>query len=148
MLPEENQYIILSLGQIKQSGYLNPKIENPKNNNCFSNSSLLKILKKNNQYTYNIELLEEVKCNAIEDVPTIKITGKVVKYLETGDIYVEEGALATSYSGEDLTDNIITTVTGSGSTIDTTEEGAYQITYSITHNNKTMIAVRNVFVTI
>lgn len=148
LLPEEDDYILLSLGQIKQAGFLEQKIENPKKNNCFSNSSLLKISKKNNQYDYSIDSLEEVKCSLVLAAPTIKLNGKAVEYIETGFEYIDEGATAFSPTGEDITASMVTSTSGSGTTIDTTIEGQYQIIYSITYNNKTMIAIRNVFVTL
>lgn len=147
MLPENNDAIILSLGQIKQSGNLERIIKNPKNNKCFSNDTLLQITKNNNTFLYEIKYLKETECDELEDAPTLKLNGSVTEYIKVGENFTDMGSIAKTSDNVDITDNIVTTITGSSNVIDTTQTGTYQITYSITDNNKTMIALRNIFIT-
>ena len=146
LLPEENQTIKLSLGQLKQAGYLEPKITNPTNNQCFSNESILSITKYNNSYIYKVDEITDVDCSLIEDTPTIKLNGNVVEYLQSGETYEDAGAIAKDSSGKDMTGNINKTISGSGDVIDTMVVGNYIITYKVTNNGKTMTAIRNVFI--
>ena len=146
LLPNENETIYISLGQLKQSGHAEQIIKNPKNSKCFSKESILSITKYHNSYIYEAKEIVDVKCDLIKDTPTIKLNGSAVEYLAMDDIYTEMGATAKSSNGTDITDNIVMTVTGSGDSVDTIEVGTYTITYSITSNGKTMTAIRNVFV--
>jgi len=146
LLPEDNDSIKLSLGQLKQSGFAEKEIKNPKNNKCFSNESILSITKYNNSYIYEVEEIVDVDCNLIENTPTIKLNGNVVEHLKVGDSYIDAGVIALDSSGNDITGNVVTTITGSGTSIDTSDVGTYTITYSITDGGKTMTAIRNVLV--
>lgn len=146
LLPEKNETIKLSLGQLKQAGYLELKITNPKNNKCISNETLLNITKYDNSYIYEVEDVINVSCDLIKDTPTIQLNGSVVEILNVGNAYLDKGVIAKDLSGRDITNSVITTISGSGTEIDTTKTGSYIIEYSITNNGKTMTAIRNVFV--
>lgn len=146
LLPEENETIKLSLGQLKQAGYVDPKITNPKNNKCFSNSILLNITRYNNNYIYEVEEEAYVDCTLIKDTPTIKLNGSVVEILSIGDNHLDKGVLAQDASGKDITNSVVTTISGSGTQINTTIKGNFVIEYSVTNGGKTTTAIRNVFV--
>ena len=89
----------------------------------------------------------DIECELIENTPTISLNGNVVEYLKVGDAYTEQGASAKDYEGNDISDSITTSITGSGSSVDTSSVGNYTITYSVTIDNKTMMVIRNVIVT-
>ena len=146
LLPDDNNSIRLSLGQLKQDGFVESKISNPKTGKCFSNESTLIITKHNNSYIYEVEKISDVDCSLIEDTPTIKLDGSVVEHLYIGDVYVDEGATAKSGSGDDITSDITSNITGTGTSIDTSIEGNYTITYTVTNNGSTATAIRNVSV--
>jgi len=146
MLPEVGDSATLTLGQLKQTGNAEYKIVNPKNNKCFSNESLVSIINNNGSYEYEITELVDVKCSLIENVPTININGNIIEYVYVGDIYTDLGATAKSSNKVDITSSITKTISGSGTTIDTTKEGNYMITYKVTNGGKTMTAIRNVYV--
>lgn len=146
LLPEANDTIKLSLGQLSQTGFISYEIQNPKTNKCFSNESILTISKYNNTYVYKAEEMLDVDCDLINEAPTIKLNGNVVEYLNIGDVYTEVGATAKSSDGTDITSSIATTITGSGTSIDTSVSGTYTITYSITSDEKIMTAIRTVIV--
>lgn len=147
ILPEEGETIKLSLGQLKQAGFIEMKINNPKNNKCFSNDSILSIKKHNNSYIYKAEETIDVDCNLIEDTPTIKLNGNVVEYLYIGDTYVEKGATAKASNGTDITSAITTTISGDSESIDTTKEGNYIVKYNVVNNGKSTTTIKNILVT-
>lgn len=146
LLPEENNTITLSLGQLAQSGHASSKIKNPKNNKCFSNESLLKIIRYNNSFIYKAEELIDIDCDLIKNAPTIKLNGDVVQYLSVGNTYIEKGATAKDADGIDISNNIKITISGNGNSIDTTNTGTYNITYSITNDEKIMTAIRTIII--
>ena len=146
LLPEENDTIKLSLGQLKQAGFLEIKIKNPTNSKCFSNEINLKIVSYNNSYIYEVEDINSIDCDLIEDAPIIKLNGSVVEYLNIGEEYVDAGVIAQNSEGEDITNSVTTTISGSGTIIDTTKEGSYTITYRVEENDKVMTAIRNVII--
>lgn len=146
LLPESKDTVTLSLGQLKQSGHASYEIKNPKNDKCFSNESLLTITKRNNGYIYNVQNMIDVDCDLIKDVPTIKINGDIVEYVKIGSTYNDLGATAKDYTGTDISSSIEKIISGSGN-IDTFSKGSYTITYKVTDNGKTMIAVRTVIIT-
>jgi len=145
LLPEDNNTVTLTLGQLKQGGYIQKKIKNPKTNKCFSNETLLNITKYNETYVYKVKKIIETACELQESEPIITLNGNIIEYVTVGDNYTDLGASAKDANGTDLTSDITTTISGSG-TIDTSVTGNYIITYNVTNNGKTVSAIRNVFV--
>lgn len=146
LLPEDNDTIKLSLGQLSQTGYIDYEIKNPKTNKCFSNESILTISRYNNTYIYKAEEMIDVDCDLVNKAPIIKLKGNVVEYLNIGDTYTEVGATAKDSNGTDITSSITTTITGSGTSVDTSTLGTYTITYSVTSDEKIMTAIRTIVV--
>lgn len=146
LLPEDNSVVTLSLGQLAQSGHVNYKIENPKNNKCFSTESELTITKYNNNYVYEVKDISDVDCDDLEELPTIKLNGNVVEYLNIGDDYTEIEVSAKSYDGEYITDSVTQTITGDGTSISTVAPATYNITYKVNDNGKIMSAIRTIIV--
>lgn len=146
LLPEDNSVVTLSLGQLAQSGHVNYKIENPKNNKCFSTESELTITKYNNNYVYEVKDISDVDCDDLEELPTIKLNGNVVEYLNIGDDYTEIEVSAKSYDGEYITDSVTQTITGDGTSISTSAPATYNITYKVNDNGKIMSAIRTIIV--
>lgn len=147
LLPESNETIKLSLGQLKQAGFADIKITNPKNNKCFSNDSVLSIKRYNNSYIYDVENIVDTDCDLVDDTPSIKLNGDIIEYLYIGDTYVDKGATAKDSSGNDITDSITTTISGSGTSIDTSKAGNYTVTYKVVNNGKTATMIKNIFIT-
>lgn len=146
LLPEDNSVVTLSLGQLAQSGHVNYKIENPKNNKCFSTESELTITKYNNNYVYEVKDISNVDCDDLEELPTIKLNGNIVEYLNIEDTYDEMGVIAKSYDGEYITDSVTQTITGDGTSISTIAPATYNITYKVNDNGKIMSAIRTIIV--
>lgn len=145
-LPEQGDAIKLTLGQLKQSGYVDMKVANPKNNKCLSNEMLFTITSKNNSYIYEVGDVIDVECSSVEDAPTIDIDNEVVRYLEVGEEYTATEVTAKDSSNSDITSSMTTNITGTSTSISTTSAGKYVITYKVTKDGKTMAAIQNVFV--
>ena len=145
-LPEDNETIKITLGQLKQAGLLNIDVKNPMNNKCFSNESVLKIVSYNNSYIYEVDDIKNVECDVVQDAPIIKLKGDEVEYLSVGKEYSDLGFASQNINGEDITSSVTTTISGSGTTIDTTKKGTYIITYRVEDNGKVMSAIRNVII--
>ena len=146
LLPEDNGVVTLSLGQLAQSGHVNYKIENPKNNKCFSTESELTITKYNNSYVYEVKDVISTDCDNLENLPTIKLNGSAVEYLNVGDSYNEMGVSAKSYDDRNLNDSVTKTITGDGTSISTISPATYNITYKVNDNGKIMTAIRTIIV--
>lgn len=146
LLPDDNGVITLSLGQLAQSGHVNYKIENPKNNKCFSTESELTITKYNNSYVYEVKDVISTDCDNLENLPTIKLNGNIVEYLNVEETYNEIGVSAKSYDDRNLNDSVTKTITGDGTSISTISPATYNITYKVNDNGKIMTAIRTIIV--
>ena len=146
LLPDDNGVITLSLGQLAQSGHVNYKIENPKNNKCFSTESELTITKYNNSYVYEVKDVISTDCDNLENLPTIKLNGSAIEYLNVGDSYNDIGVSAKSYDDRNLKDLVTKTITGDGTSISTISPATYNITYKVNDNGKIMTAIRTIIV--
>ena len=146
LLPDDNGVITLSLGQLAQSGHVNYKIENPKNNKCFSAESKLTITKYNNSYVYEVKDVISTDCDNLDNLPTIKLNGNIVEYLNVGDTYNDIGVSAKSYDDRNLKDLVTKTITGDGTSISTISPATYNITYKVNDNGKIMTAIRTIIV--
>lgn len=140
LLPETEESITLTVGQLQQLGNLELEIKNPKTNKCISNSSLLTISKRKNNYIYDVKQLNEINCNLNSNVPTIDVDG-IIEYVNVGETFTEN-VTAKSSNGTNITSSIVRT----GNSITTSSEGYYQITYTVEDNGRSMTAVKNVFV--
>lgn len=135
-LPENNdEYIIVELGQIKASGYIDTEIINPLTGELFPNDTQIKITKKGKKYVY--EVVEGSGTEGNTDmpsmqVPIITLNGNKITNISLGGTYTELGATAKTSDGTDVSSNI--EITG---TVDTTTEGTYYIKYNITNNGHT-----------
>ena len=93
LLPtKKSEVLTLTLGSLKADGYLEYELKDPKNNKCFSTESELTITKYNNSYVYEVKDIISTECNNLENLPTIKLNGNVVEYLniDDDDIYIFE----------------------------------------------------------
>ena len=54
-LPEEGDKITLTLGELKQSGFIDKNIRNPKTEQLFNDNMVLTIENKNGQYHYIVD---------------------------------------------------------------------------------------------
>jgi len=148
-LPEEDgEVLTITLGNLKSDGYIEYDVKNPLNGKCFDNSVALIITKRNKTYDYSIDLdtiKESDECEAETDGPMIVLNGNMIEDVEINSIYVDKGVKAKDKNGNDITSDVITTITGSGNVVNTSNlSNQYIITYSVTSNGKTAKTSRTI----
>jgi len=148
-LPEKDgEELTITLSNLKADGYIEYDVKNPKTNKCFDNEMLLKIVNESGNYTYSIDvktIKESETCEFNPDAPIIILKGNSVENIEINDIYVDKGVTAVDKDGNDITNNVVTVITGSGSSIDTSKlSNQYVINYTVSANGKTSTISRTV----
>ncbi len=84
MVPGDS--IVVTIGQLKKSGYLEERIINPKTKKEFSNCTRIEIKKVNNNYEYKLDenTIDPTNCN--EDFNSdIVISGPSKQYIKNGE---------------------------------------------------------------
>lgn len=142
------EQLTLNLGILKSEGYVDYDIKNPKNNHCFDNSMLLKIIKVNNYYDYEIDLnsIKEMdSCEVDMHSPKIILNGSSIELVEINSIYNDLGVIAKDSNGNNITNNVTKIITGSGNSVNTTRlNNQYVITYTVSSDGKTVSTSRTV----
>lgn len=146
LLPENNKdYIVITIGELKQEGFLDYEFRNPKTQKCYSNSVELIITKNEKSYDYGFygDLYDgkETDCGTIAYEPFIYLRGKNPIHIDQYEEYVEPGYTAKNESGVDITSNVIVT-----NNIDNTKFGNYVVKYTITNNGISKTKKRTVIV--
>lgn len=146
LLPEKNKdYFIITIGELKQEGFLDYELRNPKTQKCYSNSVELLITKNDKAYDYSFysDLYDgkETDCGTIAYEPFIYLKGKNPIHIDQYEEYVEPGYTAKNESGDDITSNVIVT-----NNINNTEFGNYVVKYTITNNGISKTKKRTVIV--
>ena len=146
LLPEKNKdYIVITIGELKQEGFLDYELRNPKTQKCYSNSVELLITKNDKAYDYSFysDLYDgkETDCGTIAYEPFIYLKGKNPIHIDQYEEYVEPGYTAKNESGDDITSNVIVT-----NNINNTEFGNYVVKYTITNNGISKTKKRTVIV--
>ena len=149
-LLESNDTVTITLGVLKQGGYLPINIKNPKTRKDFSNESLITITKNGNNYDIKLNLvdLENVTETIDSNSPMLVLNGNYIEYVEVNSEYQEKGAYAYSDTGERLNVSNPTIKQNNNvvSQINTSTLGTYNVIYEVTHNGKTTSATRTVIV--
>lgn len=150
LLPEnEGKIITITLGQLKMGGYIDSDLKNPKTNKCFGNDMLLTVKRYQKNYLYTVDEESGTEIGSCDEYikPYIILNGDSITYVEFGDTYADLGVVAKDASGNNITSSVTTTITGSGSTVDTSAIGnKYTITYSVTSGDDTASINRTVIV--
>ena len=146
LLPEKNKdYFIITIGELKQEGFLDYELRNPKTQKCYSNSVELLITKNDKAYDYSFysDLYDgkETDCGTIAYEPFIYLKGKNPIHIDQYEEYVEPGYTPKNESGADITSNVIVT-----NNINNTEFGNYVVKYTITNNGISKTKKRTVIV--
>ena len=146
LLPEKNKdYFIITIGELKQEGFLDYELRNPKTQKCYSNSVELLITKNDKAYDYSFysDLYDgkETDCGTIAYEPFIYLRGKNPIHIDQYEEYVEPGYTAKNESGVDITSSVVVT-----NNINNTEFGNYVVKYTITNNGISKTKKRTVIV--
>ncbi len=135
--------VIVSVGDLKQQGYIEFDIKNPITNKCISNNTEVLITIDGKKYSYKINGSiidgEDNECGTILAKPNLYLMGKNPLIISQGQEFIEPGYTATTVNGDDISRS--TVVEGS---VDTSTIGNYELTYKITDDGITSIKKRKV----
>lgn len=164
-LPKKGKTININLSQLKQLGYVDVNIKNPKTGELFSNSTniIIENIGKNVSKTYEDYTLYSgdykfsLDINTIlddtefdENSPNINLQGDIVYLLDLNSDYKEPGYVALSKNGKIITDSVSIVIRNNKNSvleIDTSKLGVYYIDYTVTNNEKTTTVTRTVIIT-
>ena len=101
---KEGESKTLTLGIIKQGGYLPIDIKNPITKKSFSNESNINISKINGNYNIELNLFDISNYNEKIDYnsPIIILNGSYIEYVDVFSEYEEKGATAQDYEGKTI----------------------------------------------
>ena len=147
----DGDIITITLGSLKNGGYVDVDIKNPTTNQLFPDDMLIEIERKGNNYEYRI--VEGSGGSGGDDVigaPTLILKGSATLYVEVGGTYQEPGYTAQTYNGNAIpNDRVTVTIRLNGtevSNVDTTQISTYEIEYSVTDQGYTTTITREVIV--
>jgi len=149
-LPKKEETITITLGNLKQSGYIKSNLKNPNTKEKFSNYLLMTITKKNKEYIYDVleESVMEDYNEINEKAPMIILKGNYIEYVELGHPYEEKGYYAFTKDGKEA-DEFESTIEYEGrnvSYINTNKLGTYNVTYRASYAKEFSTAYRKIIV--
>ena len=124
LIYEDGEEIIVTLSDLKEQGYIEYDIKNPKTSICLANTMQFKItrVKDNEKDTYEYEFIDGElvdgalkDCEAVSKTPSIYLLGDNPQKIEvTNDSTLtydslDPGATAKSSTGEDMSSSIVKT---------------------------------------
>lgn len=94
----------LTLGVVKQGGYLPVDIKNPLTKKSFSNGSVINVVKTNGVYNIEVNLVDVENYNESLDSnsPILVLNGDYIEYVDVFSDYVDKGATAQDYLGSSI----------------------------------------------
>lgn len=172
-LPNENDKIYITLGQLKYNGYIEADIKDPNTDEQIPDDFVISIsnvgskyknedvyAKKNGNYLYKVEVNLMNSSNYDERRPEIILTGKNLEANSTDDyvttinqnsLLEEATYTATSYNDNDLTDKVTINIMYNDNAVDevdTSKVGIYYINYTVIDNfGYANTVIRSVIVT-
>ena len=145
-----NDKTTITLGTLKQGGYLPIKIKNPKTKKDFSNESKITITKTYDIYEIKVDMqdLQNVTETLDANSPILILNGDYVQYVEVKTPYQELGATAMSADGTSISVSspVIKQNGNTVSQIDTSQLATYNVIYEVSDLNGTTSATRTVIV--
>lgn len=143
--------ITLTLGAIKQGGYLPVDIKNPLTKKNFSNESNINISMNNGKYDIELNLFDVSNYNANFNAnsPILVLNGNYIEYVDVFSDYTEKGASARDYTGNSIAVSSPQYFLGdvTKSNIDTSNLGTYSAVYSVSDSfGNTSSATRTIIV--
>ena len=146
----DNDTTTITLGTLKQGGYLPIRIKNPMTKKDFSNESKITIQKIYEVYKIEVNLqdLENVTQSIDSNSPILVLNGDYIQYVEVNTEYQELGANAMSSDGRSIMVSS-PTIKQNGNTvsqIDTSQLKTYNVIYEASDINGTTSATRTVII--
>ena len=136
--PNNGESITITLSQLKYAGLVEMDMINPKTEKLFPNDMELVITNNKGIIEYTVNENGNNKEN-YENIPSLKLNGNVLEYIEVGNDFIDEGVLAKGRGGNELN------YTTDGN-LDTNTKGTYTIKYSAFDNGYTNTIYRTVIV--
>ena len=155
-LPEDgDDGLLLSLGILKLSGFVDEDIKNPNTNLCFSNNMMVSIVAVKEGYAYYVD--EESGLDGTEEdcsTPTVSdfiyLKGSSTVTLNLNDTYEEPGYITFDSNGNMAAGTVTSLIKDRNGTvvssIDTTESSKTPYTITYTYGSATSIRTINVLI--
>lgn len=160
---EENQSINITLGALKQGGYIEKTIVNPLNEKEFPNDMFIKIKRFKNNYTYQVMDDESNYDDKNEYQANVILIGDKTTSIDINSTFEDKGIKIIDANGTKYTayfDNKLEKIISNYQTIsvkiyknseevkkiDTSSIGTYKIVYSIVSNGTEELITRKVIV--
>lgn len=129
---KDNQTVTLTLQDLKEEGYVDFDIRNPKTSKCISNNLEFQVEKVNKKYNYTIiggKIIdgEDKDCDTLKRYPSIYLIGNNPYKLEVKNEYEEPGYVAKNLKDVDITASVQTS-----NNINKNILGKYRVTYLVT----------------
>lgn len=149
---DEGDSVVVKLGEMKEAGFIQISIKNPKTDNIISNESYVTVTKKGNNYTFETTIHDLTDADeVVSGAPIISVLedkeNKVKKLNETisiGSTYkfdekvTVDGTEDSDFSRQIIKDN------KEVASIDTSVKGIYEIYYSKLKDGKLGITIRTI----
>lgn len=136
-LPDNNGEVsTVKFIDLKKEGLLQINVVNPMTDNIISNESVVKVTKKNNNYTYEVVTYDLVDVDEVEEgAPTISLGSYTQECSATCELETIDGvSRQIIYEGEEI------------SSIDLNNKGTYTVYYSKLQDGKLGISIKTVTV--
>lgn len=132
----EGEISTIKFVDLKKEGLLQINVVNPITNNIISNESIVKVTKKNNNYTYEVVTYDLVDVDEVEPgAPIISLSSYTQQCSTTCDLEAIDGvSRQIVYSGEEV------------GSINLNQKGIYTVYYSKLENDKLGISIKTVTV--
>lgn len=138
---DEGDSVIVKLGEMKEAGFIQISIKNPKTDNIISNESYVTVTKKGNNYTFETTIHDLTDADeVVSGAPTITLSSSSNETIASGSNYDQEKDL-------EKIDNVSRQIIFNGkevSSIDTSVKGVYEVYYSKLENGKLGITIKTV----
>ena len=157
LIYEDGEEIIVTLSDLKEQGYVEYEIKNPKTSTCLANTMQFKItrVKDTEKDTYEYTFLDDElldgnlkDCEAVSKTPSIYLLGDNPQKIEiTNDSTLtyasfDPGATAKSSQGEDMSSSIVKTNNVNLKTL----SKDYHAKYTVIENGISKTVTRKVYV--
>ena len=134
---DEGDSVIVKLGEMKEAGFIQISIKNPKTDNIISNESYVTVTKKGNNYTFETTIHDLTDADeVVSGAPTITLAGSSNETIASGSNYnlekIDNVSCQIIFNGKEV------------SSIDTSVKGVYEVYYSKLENGKLGITIKTV----
>ena len=134
---DEGDSVNVKLGEMKEAGFIQISIKNPKTDNIISNESYVTVTKKGNNYTFETTIHDLTDADeVVSGAPTITLAGSSNETITSGSNYnlekIDNVSRQIIFNGKEV------------SSIDTSVKGVYEVYYSKLENGKLGITIKTV----